>query len=141
MQWPALGTHDVVQSIDSLARGHDLSLDRKSGQPGREIDGVAKQVTVTFQHGPELEADTDAEFGVSDRHQFVDGYLHLDSGARGGVGRREVCHDLVANRLDDAPALIQGLFPEDIDTLPDGSQGNFVAGGFIEFCAAADIGE
>ena len=67
--------------------------------------------------------------------------LHVGRSARGSVGGGENRHDLVADRLDDAAAAVHARLLDDREAALDGGERLRIAQGFVELCAAADVGE
>jgi len=60
---------------------------------------------------------------------------------RRGRSEREYAHELVADRLDHAPAVLGGHFAHDVQAQADAFERPRVAEFFVQARAAADVGE
>jgi hypothetical protein len=118
-----------------------LALAGLAYQARGEVDGVAEHVVVALHYRAVLEADANAELRVLDHRQRVDGMLHVGRRARGGVGRREKHHHLIADRLDDAPAERSDERRRRSRQFWIASKRLRVARSLVELRAAADVGE
>ncbi len=87
-------------------RGNDLHRFGKSGHARRQIDGVAKDIPIFFDHGAKMPPHPNRTLDARQRRQGHDLELHVHSGQTATISIRQNTHHLVTNGLDHAPTVL-----------------------------------
>ena len=88
-----------------------------------------------------MQADADAEVVAREIGIALDAALHVGRGEQAVQRARKRAHDLVADRLDDAPAVTRGDFGQRDQHAADDAHRRFVAARLEKLGRAGDVGE
>ena len=129
------------QQFNGGPGGDDLHRFGKSGHARSQIDGIAKDIIVFFDHRPGMEAHANRTLYIGYRRQRRNFELHIRRGEAATVSVRQYAHHLVADGFDHPTPVLPDNAAHQDNALIHHFFGLGVAQGVIQLGTPRNIGK